>query len=351
MEETKRKLASIQKIIKLEPIEGADVIERATVQGWHLVVKKGEFKEGDLCIYFEVDSLLPIRQEYAFLQNNGIKKMLVDQVEITGYRLKTIRLRGQISQGLALPVALLLDPDKTDYFEGDDVTSLLGVHKYEIPLPAQLAGKVRGNFPGFIPKTDEPRLQSFPYILEKYKDQNFFITEKLDGSSTSFVIKNAEFHVCSRGLDLLDDGSNTIWRVAKEMKIEEKLRSLGEERYAIQGEIVGDKIQNNTLKLTGHRIFFFNVYDFVKGEYLSYKEYSEIMNALGLPTVPILQVDIKLPETVDEAVKMATRKSTIYPDGWAEGIVFRPMNEIQDDKLGTHLSFKVINPEFLLKNE
>ena len=250
-----------------------------------------------------------------------------------------------------MPIKLLLDPDRTDYFEGDDVSPLLDIVKYEIPLPAQLAGKVRGNFPGFLPKTDEPRLQSFPYILEKYKDQKFFIAEKLDGSSTSFVIKNDEFHVCSRGLDLLDDGANTIWRVAKEMKIEEKLRSLGKEQWSIQGEIVGDKIQGNTLKITGHKIFFFNLYNFIEGRYAHYSEFKMLMTAMRLPIVPILQTDIDLPATVDEAVKMATIKSTIYPDGWAEGIVFRPMNEIQDDKLGTHLSFKVINPEFLLKNE
>lgn len=350
MEETKRKLASIQKILKLEPIEGADKIEVATIQGWHVVVKKGEFHEGDLCIYFEVDSLLPIREEYAFLQSGGIKRMIHNQKEVEGYRIKTVRLRGQISQGIAFPIKTLLDPDVTDYFEGDDVTPLLGVIKYEIPLPAQLAGKARGNFPGFLPKTDEPRIQNFPRILEQHADKKFFITEKLDGSSVTFVIKNGEFHVCSRSLDLLDDGKNTIWRVAKEMKIEEQMRKLPSEAYAIQGEIVGDKIQNNTLKISGHKIYFFNAYNYETGEYLDFQEFKDIFGFLGFETVPILHTGIELPKTVDEAVAMATRKSVINPDSWAEGIVYRPLKELKDTRMG-RVSFKVINPEFLLKYE
>lgn len=357
MEETKRKLVSIQRIDKLEAIEGADFIERASVLGWHLVVKKGEFTVGDLCVYFEVDSFLPIRDEYSFLQNSGVRKMLINGEEKAGYRLKTIRLRGQISQGLALPISAFPELDRAinsaDYVMlGADVTEHLGVYKYEIPLPAQLAGKVRGNFPGFLKKTDEPRLQAFPFLLEKYKDVPFYATEKIDGSSVTFVIKNDEFHVCSRSLDLLDDGKNTIWRVAKELKIEEKLRLLKEERYAIQGEIVGEKIQNNTLKISGHKIFFFSVYDFVKGEYLGFNEFREIMGVLGLPVIPIVSMYMLLPKTVDEAVLFATRKSVINPNGWAEGVVLRPIEEIPNDEtLGDHVSFKVINPEFLLKNE
>lgn len=354
-----RKLASIQRIHNIRSIEGADNICVGSILGWNVVVEKNKFKENELVIFFEIDSFLPIRQEYAFLQNRGIKKMIINQEEHIGYRLKTIRLRGQISQGLALPLFILKStvPEGTAYVMSDDallgqdVTDLLGVYKYEIPLPTQLAGKVRGNFPGFLPKTDEPRLQAFPQLLERYKDKPFFVTEKLDGSSVTFVIKNGEFHACSRGMDWLDDGSNTIWRVAKEMKIEEKMRLLKEERYAIQGELVGEKIQNNTLMLSNHQVFFFSVYDFIDGKYLDYSQYKMITAMLGLPIVPILQTDMALPKTVDEAVKFATRKSVINPKGWAEGVVFRPMEEVQDDLLGTHLSFKVVNPEFLLKNE
>lgn len=347
-----RNLVTIQKIANLELIEGADRIERATILGWHCVVKKGEFKVGDLCIFFEADSFLPIRQEYAFLQNNGIRKMLIDGKEHVGYRLKTVRLRGQISQGLALPIGSLPDLLKVQdiWEEGKDVTELLGVYKYEIPLPAQLVGKVRGNFPGFIPKTDETRIQTYPHILEKYKETLFFTTEKLDGSSVSFVIKNNEFHVCSRNLDLLDTEGNTIWRIAKEMKIEEKLKLLGEERYAIQGEVVGEGIQKNPLKIKGQKIYFFNVYDFIEAKYVGYSLYKMLTTMMGLETAPILETDRFLPKTVDEAVVYATRKSAINHESWVEGVVFRPMVEMRDEDLG-RLSFKVINPEYLIKND
>lgn len=334
MEDTKRQLASIQKIIKLEPIDGADKIEVATILGWHVVVKKGEFKVGDLVVYCEVDSILPAMPETEFLAPK--------------YRVKTVRLRGQISQGICFPVSIL---GINIHKEGLDVTEAFGVTKYEPPTNEQLAGKIRGNFPGFLPKTDEIRLQAYPMTLEKHADKPFFITEKLDGSSTTFVIKNDEFHACSRNIDFIEDDGNMIWRVAKEMKIEEKMRAAEiADQIAIQGEIVGEKIQKNTLNLKGQTIYFFNAYDFIKGKYLNLKEFKELFVKLDLPIVPIIEENFNLLSTVDEMVAYATRKSVINPEGWAEGLVFRPLEEGIVEKFG-RLSFKVINPEFLLKNE
>lgn len=336
MEEVKRQLASIQKILKLEPIEGADAIEKATVLGWAVVVKKGEFKVGDLVVYCEVDSVLPARPETEFLAPK--------------YRIKTIRLRGQISQGICFPISII--PNFVIVpIEGMDVTEMLGVTKYEPPTNDQLAGKIRGNFPGFIPKTDEIRLQAYPRTLEKHADKPFYVTEKVDGSSVTFVIKNDEFHACSRNIDFLEDPGNMIWRVAREMKIEEKMRAAGIiDNIAIQGEIVGEKIQKNTLNIKGQTIYFFNAYDFAHGEYVPFLEFEQLFKELDLPTVPIIERDFKLFPTVDEMVAYATRKSVINPDGWAEGLVFRPHEEDMGEKFG-RLSFKVINPEFLLKNE
>lgn len=338
MSEVIRQLASIQKILKLEPIEGADSIEKATVLGWSVVVKKGQFQVGDLVVYCEVDSILPAKPEFAFLQPK--------------YRIKTIRLRGQISQGICFPAtgedSIL--PSQTDVIEGADVTELLEVKKYEVPTNDSLAGKIRGNFPGFLPKTDEVRIQAYPKTLEKHQNKRFYVAEKLDGSSTSFMIKNDEFHACSRNIDFIEDPGNMIWRIAREMKIEEKMREAGiAEIIALQGELVGEKIQKNTLKLTGQKIYFFNAYDFSEGEYLNYKEFKELLTKLDLPTVPIIEENYFLPKTVDEIVAYSTRKSVINPEGWAEGLVFRPLEE-SEEKFG-RLSFKVINPEFLLKNE
>ncbi len=351
--DTKRKLASIQKIVDIQPIEGSDFLEVATVLGWHCVVLKSDkFKINDLVCYFEVDSLLPLKPEFEFLaKGSSPKKMLVDGKEIQGYRLKTIRLRGQISQGLVMPLTIFEMAERIALKEGDDVTLVLGVHKYEIPLPAQLAGKARGGFPGFLPKTDEPRLQGIPSILEKYQDTSFYVTEKVDGSSATFVIKNDEFHVCSRSTDWLDDGKNTYWQVAKELEIERKMRDAGlVEKIALQGELVGPNIQKNTLRLSKPTIYFFNAYDFQKGKFLSYVEYQALFKELDLDTVPLVASDFKLLPTIDEMVTYATRKSVKNPDVWLEGIVIRPLLEQQDPDLG-RLSFKVINPEYLLKNE
>ncbi|MFN0201713.1 MAG: RNA ligase (ATP), partial [Bacteroidia bacterium] len=165
-----RKLASIQKIIQLEAIPEADAILKATVLGWQLVVKKGEFQVGDDCVYCEIDSLMPDRPEFEFLKPRGM-------------RIRTVRLRGQISQGICFPLSIL--PENTPIEEGLDVTEMLGITKYEPPIPAQLAGTVKGLFPSFIPKTDETRVQVLQEVLDEYKDETCYITEKLDGSSVT----------------------------------------------------------------------------------------------------------------------------------------------------------------------
>ena len=194
--ETVRKLASIQKVIDIKPIEGADRIEVATILGWQLVVKKGEFKIGDYCVYCEIDSILPDKPQFEFLRK---KK----------FRIKTMKMRGQISQGIAFPLSILGDEtnigfhinniiSNTDFEEmclGQDITEELGITKYELPIPANMAGKVKGNFPSFIPKTSETRIQNIPYILEKYKGTHCYISEKLDGTSVTYYLKDDIFGV------------------------------------------------------------------------------------------------------------------------------------------------------------
>ncbi len=355
-----RQLASIQKIINLEPIEGADFIERASILGWHCVVKKGEFKVGDLAVYFEIDSLLPQTPEFEFMSKNGTKEVWENGVKYVGYRLKTVKLRKQISQGLALPLSILngkkypndaRENPTYEFKEGDDVTELMGIVKYEIPIPAQLAGKIRGGFPGFIPKTDETRLQTYPKILQRYKGVPFYVTEKVDGSSVTYAIKNGEFHVCSRNLDLLDDGGNTFWKVAREKGIEQLMLANGlADKIAIQGELVGEGVQKNPLLIKGQTVLFFNAYDFQEGRYLDFAEYKALFDKMKLEMVPILGSNYLLWDTVDEMVKAATFKSFINPNIYAEGAVWRPLVEMKDDDLG-RLSFKVISPEYLLKHE
>ena len=334
-----RKLASIQKIKSISPIEGADAIERASVLGWQLVVTKDEFKVGDLCVYCEIDSLFPDKPEFEFLRP---RKM----------RVKTIRLRGQISQGICFPLSVLLAG--FEVAEDADCTEALGVIKYEPPVPAHLSGIAKGKFPSFIPKTDETRVQVMQRLLDKYKGEPCYVTEKLDGSSATFYIYQNEFGVCSRNLDLLEDGANTFWKVARALDIEAKLRSL-QGNFALQGELVGEFVQDNKLKLRGHMVYFFNLFDIDRFEYQPYAQFISTIESLGLQTVPVLATDYRLSNDIDSIIQMATRKSALRADLWAEGIVIRPLMEKIDLILSNEnfnngrVTLKAINPEFLLK--
>jgi RNA ligase (TIGR02306 family) len=353
-----RKLATIQKILDIKSIPGADNIEVVTILGWHVVVLKNQFKIGDLCVFFEVDSFLPLEDMFMFLDKGGARrKMLVDGQEKEGIRLRTIKLRKQISQGLAMPVTILprsLYPVDITDFEGIDVSEYLGVIKYEPPIPANLAGVVRGPFPGFVAKTDADRIQNFPKLLEKYKDRYFYVTEKLDGASMTVFIKDGELHVSGRTLDLEETEDNSYWMAARNQKLEAKLKrhmtDVYNGRYVLQGELVGEGIQKNNLKIKGQKFFCFNVYDKEKGKFLDFIDFKDFCSRNKIETVPIIDAIYFLPKTVDELVRFATRKSLINPNSWSEGVVIKPLQEINDSEIG-RLVVKVINPQYLLKND
>jgi len=217
-----------------------------------------------------------------------------------------------------------------------------------------LSGIVKGKFPSFIPKTDETRVQVLQQLLSKYKGEKCYVSEKLDGSSATFYINNNEFGVCSRNLELFEDGANSFWKVARQMDIENKLRTLND-NYAFQGELVGEGIQGNKLGLKGQSVLFFNVFDIHRFEYLSLDRFIGLCKQLKLPTVPIVKTDYELDDNIDKIVLMATIRSALRPDTWAEGIVIRPLAEKIDLLLSNEnfnngrLTFKAINPEFLLK--
>lgn len=332
-----RKLASIQKIIALEPIEGADAIEKATVLGWQLVVKKGEYKVGDLCVYCEIDTLLPSKPEFEFMRPRAM-------------RVRTIRLRGQISQGICFPLSML--PQNFEIVEDQDCTLALEIEKYEAPIPASLAGKVKGGFPTFLLKTDETRVQVLQPLLDKFKDQIFYITEKLDGSSCTYYMRDGQFGVCSRNLELLEDDENSLWKVARQLDIENKLLAL-DGNFALQGELVGEGIQSNKYKIKGQSFRVYNIFEIDKFQYLNYTSFVAMAAQLGLITVPVLSTNYVLQADIPTLIKMATIKSTLATEAWAEGIVLRPLQELKDfqnsNLYAGRVSFKAINPEFLLK--
>jgi len=342
-----RKLASVRVINDIQKIPEADMIELAIVDGWKVVVAKNVgHKIGDMVIYCEIDSFLPIKEEFEFLRKSSYKKM-GDQ---EGFRLKTIKLRGQVSQGLILPISVLNPTDTNIYvtpFEGLDVTEMLGIVKYEPPIPAELAGKVKGLFPSFIRKTDEERIQNLASEYELFKTQNkegvkFYVTEKLDGSSATYYFKDGIFGVCSRNLELLETEGNTFWKVARELMLEEKLGTL-DNNICLQGELIGEGIQGNPYKIKGQTVRFFNAFNIDTQEYLGLGEFIALINGMNLETVPVLDTNFTLPETVEDMLKVADDKSVLNFSFDREGIVIRSSDRT--------ISFKAISNKFLLNEK
>lgn len=335
-----RKLASIQVIKEILPIEGADAIELAVVNSWRVVVGKDVgHRAGDHVIYCEIDSFLPIREEFEFLRKSSHKKM-GDQ---EGFRLRTIKLRGQLSQGLILPMSIFGDFGWTAY-EGLDVTERLGIVKWEPPIPAELAGKVKGPFPSFLRKTDEERCQNLTDDYMKWVENglDFYVTEKLDGSSATYYYKDGEFGACSRNLELLETEDNTFWKVARELELEKKLASL-DRNICIQGELIGEGIQGNPYKIKGQTVRFFNAFDIDRQHQYGLPMFLAMMRIeLKLETVPMLtNLTTKLPPTVEEMLFYADGKSALNPDFDREGVVVRSMDNT--------ISFKAISNKFLLR--
>jgi RNA ligase (TIGR02306 family) len=338
-----RKLATIRIIKEIRPIEGADAIELAIIDGWQVVVAKNVgHKVSDHVVYCEIDSFLPIKEEFEFLRKSSYRKM-GDQ---EGFRLKTIKLRGQVSQGLILPMSIFGDFGWTAY-EGLDVTERLGIVKYEPPIPAELSGKVKGLFPSFIPKTDEERIQNLTKEYDEWKYQSkhqFYVTEKLDGSSATFYFKDGEFGVCSRNLELLETEGNTFWKVARELDLENKMKSLGR-NISLQGELIGEGIQGNRYNFKGQTVRFFTAFDIDKYQRIPFIVMVAMLDKIGLECVPVLNQEptFLLPDTVEEMLKYAEDKSALNDKKEREGVVVRSMD-------GT-ISFKAISNKFLLEEK
>ncbi len=346
MNDMDRKLASIQTITSLSPIPGADNILVAQVLGWQCVVKREEFKSGDRCVYFEIDSILPIAQWNDHLRKDPAKPL----------RVKTIRLRGQLSQGLALPMNLL---PVGEYELGQDVTELAGVVKYEPVIPAELSGKVKGNFPGFLHKTDEIRLQSVPEVLDEAIAKGLVLigTLKMDGTSFTAYRRDADFGVCSRNLDLKETEDNAHWKIARKLKLEEILRS-EPRNLCIQGEMVGPGIQGNKMGFKEIDLYLFNLFDIDAGKYLGYAELREFCKKHGLKVVKeVKRIDLcELASSRDinprchVSFYLEIANNLTYDNGTpAEGIVWRSACESYSEVLKGRMSFKTISNRFLEK--
>jgi len=337
----KRKLASIQKIEKIEPIENADRIEVASILGWKIVVKKGEFKQGDICVYFEVDSFLPICPEFEFLRNSSFKK---SDILGEGFRIKTQKLRGVISQGLILPLSIL---PEGNYKIDDDVSEILGVKKWIVPEIEGNLGTIINGFCPYTSKTDEIRIQTIPDIIQELKGKPYYISTKMDGTSVTMWSKDGEFHVCGRDSEYKDDEKAVYWNVARKLNIVDKIKESGL-NIAIQGEMCGPKIQKNRLKLTELHWYVFTIVDLNTGKRYNLDKLIEFCNIYGLEHVPIEEQNESFEYTTIE--ELLERAKGQYPSGLAkEGIVIRSLTNDWSKILNGPLSFKVLNNNFLLK--
>ena len=355
-----RNLASIQQVTSVEPIANADKIELAHVLGWQCVIKKGEHKAGDLVTYIEIDSIVPEKPEYEFLRDRK-------------FRVRTIRLRGVYSQGLLIPAV-------PGYKIGDDVTEVLGIQKYDPQLLEEkamepstkavskwfkpfmrfsLARKIyfwinkppSNNFPEWLPKTDETRIQSIASILARLVGALCYSAEKVDGCSATYcivarrtwygVIKPV-FMVFSRNVNVTRNKGCLYLRIADQYGLKEKLLNMYAQMgpCAVQGEIIGEKVQGNKYSLSGYEFRPFNFFTKALGK-APLSTLDAVCTTLGLKIVPILDANLDMTTaTVESLVKYASRKSTLA-DVPAEGVVIRTQDQ--------SVSFKVINPEFLVK--
>lgn len=333
-----RKLARIETILALEPIPGADLIECATIGGWKVVVKKGLYQLGNFAAYFEIDSLIPFKPWSSFL--------FKDKREL--YRLKTVKLKGQISQGLLIPISEIPELSGLTLENELDLTDLLKIQKWEPNIPANLAGQVKGNFPHFLRKTDEERLQNARYVLDEIKDIPIYISLKCDGTSFTGYKHETIFGVCSRNLELREEGGDDYWAIAKKYDLPNKLK----DGFAIQAELVGPSIQENKMGLIEKKLYVFNVWDIKAQKFLDYHDFVHFVREMGLETVPILEENYVNkdgnPPDVNQWLAYADKQVYHVSGKPAEGIVVRPMVERYSEALRGRLSFKVISNRFLL---
>jgi RNA ligase (TIGR02306 family) len=339
------KLAEIQTINEITPIEGADRIELAKVQGWQSVVVRGTYSVGDRIVFIPIDTVLRPETWNSFLHDK--------KDPTTHIRVKSVKLKGVYSQGLIFPLTILPDPF-FGYEVGADVADLIGVTKYEKPIPAHLTGQVKGDFPThLVSKTDEDNLKSNIEVLDELKEADFVeATIKIDGTSATYIKElDGTFRVCSRNLELKDTESNVHWQMARKYNIQETLKS----GYCIQGEIFGAGIQKNP---SGQREIDFRIFNIIDlstrlpiSPRFHYK--SDIFN----PEIRIVDVatfwfkeEFKS-MTIDSLQEFANECK--YSNGTpAEGIVLRGFKDssckdtMYSKKLQKMLSIKIINQNY-----
>lgn len=363
-----RNLASIQKIKVLDPIPGKDKIVYAGFEnvGWRVIADKS-LSVGDLCVYIEYDSILPVKPEFEFLRPRCFSP------KWKGFVIRNMKMGDLYSQGIVFPLTILPVP-QTPYKEGQDVTEILGIRKYDLEelleetdYKEEKHGSLftyllrykwfrnifypysrSGNFPDYLPKTDETRVQVLLPLLTSEWGKLFYITEKMDGTSFSSVYKNGSYIVCSRKRAYSKNNS-VYWKAFEKFNIKKALKILSKEyscNIAIQGEICGPGIQSNKYNLTEIKLFIYNIYNITDKEYFGLYEIERACSLTGLEMVPVINRMFTLDDTVETLLEKSKGKS-VYGDTPREGIVVRPIIARKGEgRTGPVFGFKVINPDF-----
>lgn len=345
-EETSRKLASVQIIQEIKPHLNSDNLALATVLGWQVVIKKEEVKVGDKIVYFEIDSILPEKEWSNFLKEKNFK-------------IKTIKLRGEVSQGLIMPLKILdefQEINQDDFVTGQDLTKLIGVKKHQTDIEGRGSSNEQvSSFPiDLIDKSDEPRIQSEPQILERFKGKPYYATLKYDGTSSTYLVdpsNRGEFYVCSRNFrrEYIENSNDEVYSIiADKYKIREKL--LAEDcRYAIQGEIYGPKVAKNLLGVKNLSLAVFNAKDLKEQRYLECEELENLCKKLDLPMVEIIETGENFEYTIND---LKQKSKGYYPNTKTprEGLVFR-LSQNWYSQNQKRCSFKIINDDFLVKHD
>jgi RNA ligase (TIGR02306 family) len=332
-----RALVTVQKVRKITDIPESDFLEVAHVMGWQCVVKKGEFREGETGVYFEVDSFLPVEPRYEFLRTSSFRANF-DNGE--GFRIRTVKLRGQLSQGLILPYSTF--PELGGLNEGDDVTEKLGVKKWYIPETSTAGGVVIGSRPYGMPTSDEIRIQSATDLLDRLTGKPYYITTKMDGTSGTVYCMNGKVGCCSRNKEIMDEESALYWMPVYKYGLREKLIALGKNIMLI-GEICGPGVQKNKLRLPAPEWYVFDAVDLDSRESFPYDRMCELCADLGITAVPLEERGESFAYPLETLLEKAKGK---YPSGLdKEGIVVRDANRPKA------ISFKVLNNDALLKEK
>lgn len=347
-----RKLATVETVTRVDPIAGADRVAAATVRGWTVVVAKTDFSPGDRCVFFEIDSFLPVEDDerFAFLASRGVRE---NAEGLRGYPLRTARIRGAYSQGLILPIALF--PGFADLPDGADVTARCGVTLWQPPVPAHLAGQVAGPWPGWLSRTDEERAQNTPELLRAAYDDAvagnaWLVHEKIDGSSMSaFLDDDGELCVGSRNLNLVETPRNTLWALARRYNLRDLMRA--DNIDAVQGEAYGEGIQGNPLRRRGQELAVFDVWR--DRRRLPRAEWPGWAHNLSVPRRPEYE-QADLYTHVDTLLAAVDGIRSLIADLPAEGVVIRPADTTHITVAGEgqmKASFKAISNRYLLKHD